>query len=193
MMTPVVTPNMGIEQVRLANLNDLPAYFDHLKRHGQESGRDGDLIFAPFEEPWDRPLEGLRREKEEKWLRPITEVGWERCWILTDGNSVFGDLKLAHAIGLKTTLHRSILMMGIERSHRVKGLGSLLMREALDWANAQPTLDWIQLNVFAHNQPAKNLYGRFGFQEVGTNRDLFRVQSQKIDDTEMSLRIRREE
>lgn len=88
---------------------------------------------------------------------------------------MYGDLKLAHAIGLKASLHRALLMMGIEKSHRAKGLGSALMREALSWARQHPTLEWVQLNVFAYNEPAKALYRRFGFKEIGTNMDLFRA------------------
>lgn len=176
--------------VRLATPDDLSAYHEHLHRHGLESGRDGDLIFAPYDEPYDRPLDALRKEKEVKWQCLVTEAGWARCWIISDGVGIFGALNLAHAIGLKASLHRALLTMGIERSHRSKGLGSLLMNEALNWARSQPSLDWIQLNVFTHNEPAKNLYRKFGFQEVGTNLDLFRVMGQKIDDTEMTLPLR---
>jgi len=174
-------------QLRLAQLSDLPLYREHLRRHGQESGRDGDVIFSPYEEPWDRPLETLQIEKESKWPLSVTEPGWERCWILTDGNQIYGDLKLVHTLGLKTSLHRAILMMGIERSQRGKGWGKRMIETALTWASQQPSLDWVQLNVFAHNVPARRLYRSFGFGEVGTNRDLFRVYGQKIDDIEMSL------
>lgn len=181
---------MSKTQIRLAHLNDLPAYHEHLIRHGKESGKDGDLIFAPYDEPWNGLPEALQKEKAEKWQRPVTDIGWERCWILTDGSKVYGEIKLLHAMGLQTTLHRSLLMMGIERSHRGKGFGTALMREAIEWARGQPTLDWIQLYVFAHNMPAKELYQRFGFREVGTVADLFRVHGQKIDDTTMTLRLR---
>ena len=177
-------------RVRPAQLTDVPPIWEHLRRHGNESGRNGDLIFAPYEEPWSRPLDELQKEKETKWSRPVTEIGWERCWVLGDKENIYGELKLAHAIGLKTSLHRALLMMGIERPHRGNGMGKLLMEEAIGWARKQPTLDWIQLNVFAHNEPAKRLYQNFGFEKVGVNRDLFRVCGQKIDDIEMVLPLR---
>jgi RimJ/RimL family protein N-acetyltransferase len=175
--------------IRLATLDDLSAYHEHLRRHAHQLTRIDHVITAPYDDPWDRPFDILKKLKEEKWSLPVREIGWERCWIIEDGGSIYGDLKLAHAIGLKASLHRAFLMMGIERSYRGKGLGSALMREALSWANRQPTLEWVQLNVFAHNEPAKALYRRFGFKEIGTNQDFFRVKGQQIDDTESKPRI----
>ena len=51
-------------------------------------------------------------------------------------------------------------------------------------------LDWISLNVFESNPGAKALYSKFGFETSGTTRDMFRVFGQKIDDTEMVLKLR---
>jgi len=79
-------------------------------------------------------------------------------------------------------------MMGLERTIRSQGWGSNLTIEAVKWARQQPTLDWIALNVFENNLPAKALYKKFGFETVGTTRDIFRVFGQSIDNTEMVLK-----
>ncbi|MES2856860.1 MAG: GNAT family N-acetyltransferase, partial [Bdellovibrionota bacterium] len=81
--------------------------------------------------------------------------------------------------------------MGIERSHRGGGWGTKLMEVAIGWAKEQPSLDWVQLYVFDHNEPAKALYRKFGFEAVGTVEDLFRVHGQRIADTHMVLNIRK--
>jgi RimJ/RimL family protein N-acetyltransferase len=179
-----------IPTIRLATLTDIPAYCDHLRRHYSESGRDGDLVFMPTSEPWNRSIEEVRAEKKSKWGKSVSEAGWERCWLLVESAGVFGELKLVHAPAVSSALHRATLMIGIERDFRGKGLGSQLMRAALDWARAQPSLEWLQLFVFAHNEPARALYAKFGFQEVGRTPDMFRVHGQKIDDIEMVLRLR---
>jgi RimJ/RimL family protein N-acetyltransferase len=60
---------------------------------------------------------------------------------------------------------------------------------ALEWAVAQPSLAWIDLQVFAHNLRARKLYESFGFREMSVTKDLFRVNGQSIDDVKMSLRV----
>ena len=56
------------------------------------------------------------------------------------------------------------------------------------WALAQPKLDWIDLQVFASNEPARALYKRTGFVEVGLCRDAFRMDDgTRIDDIHMVL------
>lgn len=177
-------------KIRLAQLNDLPLYREHQMRHFSESGQDGDLIFMPHEEPEDISLENLQRKKAEPWNASPLEIGWERSWILTDDSRIYGEVKLMHRPPLKTSLHRAVLAMGIERSHRGQGWGSKLMTEAIAWAKAQPSLDWLQLYVFAHNEPAQRLYRKFGFKEVGRTPDMFRVHGQSIDDIEMVLKLR---
>jgi GNAT superfamily N-acetyltransferase len=128
-------------EIRLAQFSDLKEYRNHLLRHGKESGQDGDLIFAPYEQHWDQSLEDLKKEKTEKWSKPVTQARWERCWILVDKGAVYGEIKLAHHLAMKTTLHRAILMIGIEKPYRGQGLGNQLVQTALSWAKNQTTLD----------------------------------------------------
>src|SRR3989344_3837326 len=103
--------------VRLAQPTDAQFHWDHLKRIGSESGRNGDFIFSPNEE-WDVPLEDFLKSYERKLNKSAQEIGWEKTWILAGANGIFGDLNLVHRPPLKSCLHRATLMMGIERSHR---------------------------------------------------------------------------
>ncbi len=175
--------------IHQAQICDIPALYNHLKRHDLESGTSGDLIFAPFEEPWSRLEDDLLKEKKEKWQKHITEVGWERCWVASDELGIYGEIKLVQQPPLRTSLHRATVMMGIERPYRALGLGSQLMKAALEWAKEQPSLEWLELGVFAHNEPAIRLYEKFCFQEVGRTVDLFRVHGNKIDDIHMTLQL----
>jgi RimJ/RimL family protein N-acetyltransferase len=177
-------------EIRLLRLADLPAYHEHLLRHEQENGRNGDIVFAPYEEPRNPILEQISTEKQAKWTAPVTDLAWERCWGIMEDAKIYGDLKLIPSLPLLSARHRATLMIGIERSHRGRGLGAKLISTALKWAYQQPTLEWISLQVFEHNLPARSLYAKFGFQEIGRTPDLFRVQGQKITDIEMALNIR---
>jgi len=176
-------------KIRPAELSDIRELFEHTVRHFAESGRDGDFIFAPHEDGQAETFEDCELRYRKGWTKPLTERRWERVWVLTDGNKIFGEAKLLHSPPLQTSLHRSWLAMGIEREYRGKGYGPKLLQTVINWAKAQPTLEWIQLQVFENNTPAKRLYKKFGFVECGTTPDLFRINGNKIDDTTMILRV----
>ena len=171
--------------IRMASIDDMEMLWNHQKRHGKESGNNGDVIFSPFEDPWNERLDILIKDYDRKFKQKVTQKKWGRLWIITDEIKIYGALSLSHHLGLKTTLHRAILMMGIERMHRKQGYGAELIQTSLDWAKEHKTLSWVTLNVFAHNKPAIGLYEKMGFEKVGVNKDLFRVHGQSIDDMEM--------
>ena len=90
---------------------------------------------------------------------------------------------------LYSALHRARLGIGIERRYRRLGFGRALMDAALDWARGQPTVRWVDLSVFAHNDYARKLYLAYGFREVGVTLDAYRIQGRSIDDVHMSLAV----
>ena len=169
--------------------DDIPMLLRHKVRHWQENGRDGDVVFAPSEEQPNYSEEDAKKDFGGIAKLP-TQQGWTRIWILTDETEIFGEITLTHRPSLKAALHRCLLMVGIERPQRSHGWGSKLMETAIAWAKDQPTLDWITLYVFENNPRAKALYLKFGFEVVGTTKDMFRAYGQSIDDTEMVLKLR---
>lgn len=176
-------------EIRQARVEDCQAFWEHSRIHFAESGRDGDLIFNPFEKPWDVPLEKYMPRQIEEWNKPVFEDGWTRSWIITDGEKVFGDLSLKQVVRSETAKHRALLMMGMQRSVRGKGYGSQLLSTAIEWAREQG-IDWLQLFVFENNKPAQALYKKFGFVETGRMPDMFRIHGQNIGDISMVLKLK---
>ena len=173
--------------IRLLRTSDLRAAGRHIERHAAESGREGDIVFAPFSE-FDR--EAYEASRYESWRRSLDQPGWERCWAATVNDRVVGHLDLTGG-HLYSALHRARLGIGVERSHRASGIGSALLNAAIQWARSERSLDWIDLSVFAHNERARLLYERFGFVEVGRTRDAYRMGRQSIDDVHMTLHVAR--
>jgi len=159
---------------------------EHMERHSAESGRGGDIVFAPFE---DFDGEAWQAKRAELWRLPVDEPGWERLWGAFDADCMIGHVTLNGAF-LAASLHRARLGLGIERAYRRRGLGRALMHTALTWARDEPSLAWVDLGVFTHNQVARALYESLGFMEGATVADLFRVHGRSIDDVTMSLRLR---
>jgi len=165
----------------------LMALCGHLRRHGAESGRDGDVIFRPrsADDPLDEELTISRHRTG--WQRPLTEALWLRTWAIVNDGTICGHLDLQGG-RLPTELHRATLGMGIERGARGKGHGRALLEHAIKWSR-RAELDWLDLGVFAHNTGARKLYASVGFVEVGIVRDQFRVEGMQIDDVVMVRKL----
>jgi len=58
------------------------------------------------------------------------------------------------------------LAMLVDRDWRGRGVGSALVRAAIDWARGQG-LHKLSLEVFVHNEAAIALYSKSGFDEEG--------------------------
>ena len=89
-------------------------------------------------------------------------------------------------------LHRATLGMGLMRAFTAQGHGRRLCEVALRWARDTAELEWIDLGVFADNTPARQLYRRMGFVEVGVREDAFHLRDAgvAVDDVQMTLRLR---
>jgi ribosomal protein S18 acetylase RimI-like enzyme len=175
-------------KIRLATPRDAHSFFAHSIRHFRESNTGGDRIFHPVTdyETWDAG-EHERRWKEA-WSKNIDELHWERAWIAEEKGEILGHATLQGG-RMPNSFHRVTFSIGLLRPARGKGLGRALTQTALDWARAQGPIDWIDLYVFTHNEPALALYRSMGFQEVGTTEDLFRVHGTSVSDTHMVLRL----
>jgi len=176
--------------IRLALPEDAPLFFEHLKRHMMESGQEGELTFHPMLDHASWKAEDSVPRMQDRWLRPVTEVGWERVWVLEDSHGSFvghSDLRSGRMV---TSLHRASFGMGVEKLARAKGDGKNLLNTAILWASEALSLDWIDLGVFSHNLVARRLYENAGFQQCGQIEDFFRVNGQSINDIQMVLRLR---
>lgn len=177
-----------MEKIRQLTAEDIEAYIDHLSRHLPEPGIDG-IISQPYSsnEPIDK--DKFRKKILERWLVNPGQGAWEVAWGIFEGNRIVGHLELM-ASSMSALQHRAKLGMGIETKYRSKDHGRLLMERAISWAKAQEFLNWIDLEVFAHNKVAIKLYKSFGFTSVGKTIDRIRVNQQSIDDYHFVLNLK---
>jgi RimJ/RimL family protein N-acetyltransferase len=157
-------------------------------RHGDESGRNGDVIFRPRSQHEVMDEVQISQRHRSAWGRGLDQPLWLRTWGVFVDNAIVGHLDL-NGGRLPAELHRVTLGMGIERRARKKGFGRELLDTAIAWARVNK-LAWIDLGVFAHNEVARGLYKSVGFVETGLVKDQFRVDGIKIDDVSMSLALR---
>jgi putative acetyltransferase len=109
------------------------------------------------EVPWT--VRQLRRQFRRSW----TSTG-ARIVAVADGR-VVGDLGITrekHA----NLRHVAELGMSVSREWRGRGVGSALLAEALRWAEWSG-VEKVSLTVYPHNEVARALYRKFGFEEEG--------------------------
>jgi ribosomal protein S18 acetylase RimI-like enzyme len=183
---------------------DVGDYAAHLARHLQESGREGSFHFGITR---DVSRDQVEQHMEMRWAVGPETLGWARAWLLWDrdprGSQTIGPrmsvTPVARVRGhaelrgpfVPTSMHRALFSIGIERAHVRQGHGSHMMKEVIAWAVEARALDWIDLQVFASNAPARALYRGVGFVDVGTSVDAFRMDDgTSIDDVHMVLDLR---
>lgn len=158
---------------------------DHLVENGSES--------TGYYHPQPRGVHGFPADKAISFRRGLSialrEPGWRRAWLAGDGeHSIMGHVDL-RARPEPNTSHRCLLGLGVHRDHRKRGVGRALLEYAKAWAIAEQ-FEWMDLQVFATNANAIQLYRKAGFVQTGETPDLFRLDGHSIGDISMSLALR---
>lgn len=81
-------------------------------------------------------------------------------------NKIIGNIELRGETRRKIK-HNATLGLGILSQWQNLGLGAALMKQAINWAKQNPTLENIWLNVHATNAIAIQLYERLNFVHSG--------------------------
>jgi putative acetyltransferase len=108
---------------------------------------------------------------EEKWKERLAKYG-DRDYGLVA--SVDG--KIVGMLGLQATpwtarrTHAAHIGMAVHDQWVGKGVGTALMKAALDLADNWLNLSRLELTVYTDNEPALRLYKKLGFEVEGTHR-----------------------
>ncbi len=88
---------------------------------------------------------------------------------------------------LKADQHMTALGIYVAKRWRDQGIGKALMTRCVEWAQASPLVERVELEVYAHNARAIHLYEQFGFEREGCKRRLYYQNGQPIDMLIMAL------
>ena len=178
---------MNIEAIDVAGIDDFLAYLsDHISDNGDEAAGG---YFLPL--PRGASMPDALAEAFLKGLQvPVATPGWRRGWVARSGNGkIVGHIDL-RAYSKPLTEHRCVLGMGVDRNHRMAGIGTHLMEHAERWALGG-ALEWIDLEVLSTNLRAIRLYQRAGFTQIGEIPDMFRIEGRYLSYTTMTKRLLR--
>jgi RimJ/RimL family protein N-acetyltransferase len=167
---------------------DFRRWTEHIDRLFAESGRNGQPLFSPFEQAPNASSPEPQMRFERSLVLPVRHPGWMRAWSVHDQDQrIIGHLDLCGS-SIPSESHRLTLGIGCELSFRRRGIGTMLMRHAIDFT-LESGIEWIDLFVFGDNTAAINLYRRFGFVEAGRRPDRFRLMGRTVDDVMMTLHV----
>ena len=91
-------------------------------------------------------------------------------------------------LSLAATSHVVRLTIAVHEGHQRQGVGRALMNELLSWAQSNPRVEKVELQVRSSNERAITLYRALGFDEEGRKtRRLKLGPSEYLDDVYMAL------
>tara|TARA_B100000749_G_scaffold280455_1_gene276712 strand:- start:147114 stop:147635 length:522 start_codon:yes stop_codon:yes gene_type:complete len=85
--------------------------------------------------------------------------------------------------------HRGQLGMGVIASYREKGVGSMLLKSAIEKSKSIG-IEKLELNVYSTNEAAIGLYEKFDFQQEGVIKNYRKLNGQYFDCILMALQLK---
>jgi phosphinothricin acetyltransferase len=104
-------------------------------------------------------------ESRVRWFEEHTP-GRRPLWVVEEANRIVAWLSFSNFYGRPAYAKTAELSIYVHAAFRHRGLGSYLLREAIDHAPAI-RVDTLLGFIFGHNQPSLALFERFGFSRWG--------------------------
>ncbi|HWP22547.1 MAG TPA: GNAT family N-acetyltransferase [Candidatus Cryosericum sp.] len=163
--------------LRDPTLDDAEEMVDYLKVVGSET----DFLLCD-----ENGIDGLTLEGERDWITATLDAPNTRMFVGT----VNGEIVLVcdvRAAARKRIAHVGGVAISIKRDYWRFGIGSIAMREMIDFAKSTGVLSTLSLEVREGNERAISLYKRFGFTEIGRHKARINVRGTYYDEILMDL------
>jgi RimJ/RimL family protein N-acetyltransferase len=162
--------------VRHAKPGDAHALVAHLRALTGEPGIN--IPLAPDEVT-------LTPEEERETIEELEGSKRSAMFVALDGKVIVGELTVKAISNRRAIAHVATLGMSVAASHRRRGVGELLLREAIAWADGSGFLR-LELYVYARNAAAIALYEKLGFAVEGKRVAFIRDGETFLDDVVMA-------
>src|SRR5438105_8873124 len=124
---------------------------------------------------------------ERRYLRSLRRYPHAAVFVAETREGIVGRL----SVGRDThpaSAHVADLGLMVASSHRRRGIGNALLRQAVVWARGSGVRK-LELHVFPHNEPAIELYESFGFEREGYRRRHYRRGDGYVDAILMAYEV----
>ncbi len=172
----VTLPDGAEVLLRSPELDDAPRLIEYLDAVRRETGF---LMWGPEDDMPDI-------QAERKWVEArLEEEGGVMILAEADGQ-VVSICDIGRHGPFVRIRHGGELGISIRKAWCDRGLGTMLMRELIDWAEAYPDLEVISLGVIDGNDRALALYTKHGFEATGRKRWHIKRDGEYVDEIIMS-------
>ena len=146
-----------------------------IKLHREEvCGETHFMAREPEDGPWNQEMIRARFESVANDDREFMVDAYL-------GDELIGELGITTVRPHIKYLHRAYLGMSILQEYVGKGLGSFMMKTALEQAKANG-YEQVELGVFSVNAIARHMYSKMGFKEYGMNPRAFKLPDGSYND-----------
>lgn len=142
--------------LRSATAADAPQLLEHVHAIFAE----GEFVLSTLEDFH------MTEEQEALWLQTNLNDPCKVVIVAENESQIIGMLHF-HNGERKRISHQGELSMSVNREWRDQGIGRALLSALILWAQRQPVIEKVCLEVFATNTRAISLYRALGFQEEG--------------------------
>jgi RimJ/RimL family protein N-acetyltransferase len=140
------------------------------------------------EERWILASEGWRSIGDERrYLKTVLRHPDAAVFVAEDDGVVVGRLSLSRDPH-PASRHVADLGLMVAVSHRGKGIGRMLLEEAVKWSRMSE-IRKLELHVFPWNEPALRLYESFGFEREGYRKGHYARDGELVDAILMAYAI----
>lgn len=150
--------------IREAQVEDAKALNQLIRTYLQDSD------YIPLE------VEEFTKTEEEtkQWITSLQQASNSLLLVVEHNGQFIGNIDVT-GNSRKALQHTAILGMGILKSWRGCGLGTLLVQHVIDWAKSANCLEILWLQVYAENKAAVALYHKHGFEIMGRMPEFIKV------------------
>jgi RimJ/RimL family protein N-acetyltransferase len=112
-------------------------------------------------------------------------------WLVACDNDgrMIGNMNLAP--GRRGFRHTVSLGISVAKEWRNRGVGTALLKQGLVWAENNPLIKRVELEVFGDNDRAQHVYEKLGFEREGVRREAFLRDGRFRDSIMMAVRYAR--
>jgi RimJ/RimL family protein N-acetyltransferase len=164
-----------IVMIRTAQIEDAQAVLDIHREVISEKD-----YFIAVSEEFNKTV-----EEHEEWIKKIIEHERETMFVADINGKVAGWIVFLSQ-ERKRMHHTGSIAIMLQKDHRNKGIGKLLINEILSWATQHPVIEKVSLATFSTNSRAIELYKKLGFVEEGRKVKEFKFSDHEyVDDVLM--------
>ncbi|WP_233569746.1 GNAT family N-acetyltransferase [Falsibacillus albus] len=121
------------------------------------------------------------QSQQEKWLQDILSSEASMAILAENKDGMIGFLDFQNGKKQRNK-HVGSFGMSVKKEFRNHGIGTALLNTLFQWAEQNPIIEKINLEVFSDNTSAIQLYKRLGFEEEGLKRKAIKISDSHYSD-----------